>query len=773
MPLAGCGPRARGRRAAAGPSAARAREPVWARGRLMKRRRDEDSVEEESARCTGRYGRQQRLPCLGDEAKQVNMLEYLTVPYARGGVRAGATSTVPVPKRAEQVLGSANVLDMLKAAASTGRGGGGDELAVGWGASMRANEEAGQQHEAALYEGQVRQPTLHQLQLHQDPLHNRPQLQMPQQNGIPPQSSLDHSRDPDSWNETSGARRDEVSNKTRGDVRKRVDDPVSRPWSQRELESLAVLVCQDGPGNWGDKAMLLGTQRTAASTGSAWRRYERQVKNGTREPFANMPSLARDSPSARMGSTSSYKEVVASGASTSNVGPGSNPGGSGVLARYFLSKEAHQRLCRVWPVPAFVQLMFDTPGPTGISWCCCAIKPRGTADGSPKPAEKKQEQAQMEEQRQECDGKYKKEQQETVFDGRVGHPNTVNQTDFDLVGKTEVLRRHLPQRPLSVLQKACDIDDCSGKFVAVIQSVESGSAADTLVSRLPVADRALLLREGVDVCLEAINGQCVHDMHQSYTATLRSLRLQRRPLIILLRTHAIGTEPHILSKLSQLPIPILQQLQPQITEHGQSCDELSRGVIIGDRCRVSIDAPEIAKSRPETSQTKVPKPTGEAAPGPVSAPTAGAAVAMGAYTADEQKTESLVEDADGDVIEEDSSLERRQKQGRGRLQRSYSGCTTTDDEDYEYLTDDGSFADSSDWSPLSTSSFPSMVDEWLLEEEKIGSTSQFSALPSVIVNDRIGKSWPTEWEACIQIHTEGNTDGHGDSVCDKMTDDED
>ena len=515
---------------------------------------------------------------------------------------------------------------------------------------------------------------------------------------------------------------------------RRTDVPFSRPWSQQELESLAVLVCQDGPGNWGDKALLLGTGRTAASTGSAWRRYERQVKDGTREPLANLPPMARPCLTARMGSTVGYKLSAAPGAGSPDVPLGSNCTDPIVLPQYSLSKAAHERLLGVWPVPAFVQLTFDAPGPTGISWCCREITPVSTGDRSPlEPFEKKQEQAHQWQQ-QVTEPREKRQKQDIAGVGEVSHPNTCNQTHS--VATHDIFGRHMPPRPWSTVRKAGNVNDCSGNCVALIESVEPGSAADALVSTLPAVERALLLREGADVCLEAINGQSVHTAEQSYKTTLRSLRLMRRPVTMLLRTHAIGTEPTLLKTLSKLPISTLQRLQPQLDGDARSPAVLAEATVSAAKAAVNEEA---------ESQTE----------------------------AEDQKQNQEDGDSDGDEYADNDLRWPWQTQARARLRRQCSGDITTDDEGY--MSDAGSVADSSDCSPSSPSPTPTIAEqeELLLECTLSSAPLLFSRLPAVIVADKAGKPWPAEWEACIQVPCEGEADDHGDSMRDNMTDEED
>ena len=554
-----------------------------------------------------------------------------------------------------------------------------------------------------------------------------PQQQIVPVGGQPPPG--DHASVPNAWPNASAASRDEELHN------RRLNDTVLQPWSQQELESLAVLVCQDGPGNWSEKALLLGTGRTAASTGSAWRRYERQVKDGTREPLPNMPPIGTPCPTARMGSTVGYKSSAAPGAESSDTGE---------LTRYSLCREAHERLRGVWPTPAFVQLTFDAPGPMGISWCCREITPASTDDKSlPKP-EKKQQQAQDREQR------YSEERENTQKADSVNmggvKPNQDTGADMD-----EVLRRHLPPRPWSVVHKAGNVDDCSGKCVALIESVEPGSAADAFVSTLPSTERALLLREGIDVCLEAINGQSVHSNQHSYTTTLRSLRLTRRPLTILVRTHAIGTEPTLLGKLSELPISTLQKLQLQSDGDVRTAAMLDKSSISGSS---TDESAELRDEKEEEAKTK-----------------AKAKAKAAQHDSDHEGQEQQNVQECGEENDLDQIL-------RGHTNRTEclhdlcSGEITTDDEGY--MSDTDSVADSIDCSPSSPSPTPSISlheEMLLLESMKQAAPSLFCALPPVIVSDWIGKSWPAEWEACIQDPYEADADG--DNVCDKMTDEED
>jgi hypothetical protein len=544
--------------------------------------------------------------------------------------------------------------------------------------------------------------------------------QILQVGGQPP---VDHASVPDAWTETLVAPRatpgDSITRLVEERHTRKLDDSVSRPWSQQELESLAVIVCQDGPGNWGDKALLLGTGRTAASTGSAWRRYERQVKDGTREPLPNMPPMATPCPTARMGSTVGYKKSATPGVDSSDPPPSGEASGQGVLARYSLRREAHKRLRGVWPIPAFVQLTFDAPGPTGISWCCREIISESNDDGSPpQPIEKQREQ-----------------------DG-VGEIEASQASGVDM---DEVLRRHLPPMPWSAVRKAGNVDDCSGKCVALIESVEPGSAADALVSTLPSTERALLLREGIDVCLEAINGQSVHNEQQSYTMTLRSLRLTRRPLTLLVRTHAIGTEPTLLRELSKLPISTLQQLQPQTDW------DAHRNVLLHKTTHSGNDTNDSADVRDEEEEEPSRK-------------------------AEETQQQPYHEGQERQNVQECDDEDERHDDllhGQTYLQDLFSDDITTDDEGY--TSDAWSVADSIDYSPSCPSPIPGIgVHEdmlLLLEGMKPSAPSLFSALPPVIVSDWIGKSWPAEWEACIQDPYEGDADG--DSLCGKMTDEED
>jgi hypothetical protein len=57
------------------------------------------------------------------------------------------------------------------------------------------------------------------------------------------------------------------------DVGGEADDSVLQPWSDAELARLAELVQLHGPGSWAEKANLLGSGRTTASVGAAWRRF--------------------------------------------------------------------------------------------------------------------------------------------------------------------------------------------------------------------------------------------------------------------------------------------------------------------------------------------------------------------------------------------------------------------------------------------------------------------------------------------------------------------
>jgi hypothetical protein len=350
-----------------------------------------------------------------------------------------------------------------------------------------------------------------------------------------------------------------------------------------------------------------------------------------------------------------------------------------------------------------------------------------TGDGSPlEPVEKKQEQEQAHEWQQQFTEPREKRQKQDIA-GVGDHPNEGNQTHC--VETHDVLRRHLPPMPWSMVRKAGNVNDCSGNCVALIESVEPGSAADAFVSTLPAAERALLLREGTDVCLEAINGQSIHTTQQSYKMTLRSLRLMRRPVTILVRTHAIGTEPTLLKKLSKLPISTLQRLQPQ-------CDgDVHSPAVLAE---TAISAAKAAANEEAEAEEKEQK----------------------------QKQE---DDDDGD---NDLRLQRP-TQARASVWHLCSGDVTTDDEGY--LSDAGSVADSIDCSPSSPSLTPTIAEqeELLLECTLPSAPLLLSRLPVVIVADNIGKPWPAEWEACIQVPCAVDTDDHGDSICDNMTDEED
>ena len=73
----------------------------------------------------------------------------------------------------------------------------------------------------------------------------------------------------------------------------------SRPWSEEELKRLEALVAKDGPGSWAAKAVELGTGRSAASTGSAWRRQEAMrraaANGGAAGPLTSRPIAAATS----------------------------------------------------------------------------------------------------------------------------------------------------------------------------------------------------------------------------------------------------------------------------------------------------------------------------------------------------------------------------------------------------------------------------------------------------------------------------------------------
>ena len=75
-----------------------------------------------------------------------------------------------------------------------------------------------------------------------------------------------------------------------GSSRAGTNSDANKPWTTNELQRLASLVAQHGAGNWATKAVALGTGRSAASTGSAWRRYENQRKQGG--PALFVPAVA-------------------------------------------------------------------------------------------------------------------------------------------------------------------------------------------------------------------------------------------------------------------------------------------------------------------------------------------------------------------------------------------------------------------------------------------------------------------------------------------------
>ena len=69
----------------------------------------------------------------------------------------------------------------------------------------------------------------------------------------------------------------------------RGDLPVlTTPWTDAELKQLKQLVNTYGRGDWQGKAKQLGTGRTSASTGAAWRRYEASLKEEGGEEVSPM-----------------------------------------------------------------------------------------------------------------------------------------------------------------------------------------------------------------------------------------------------------------------------------------------------------------------------------------------------------------------------------------------------------------------------------------------------------------------------------------------------
>eukprot|EP01047_Picozoa_sp_COSAG01_P045584 COSAG01_NODE_4213_length_5235_cov_2.565031_5_plen_744_part_00 len=78
----------------------------------------------------------------------------------------------------------------------------------------------------------------------------------------------------------------------------KVAAPVStdpgRPWTKEEIQKLASLVAESGASNWAAKAIALGTGRSAASAGKAWKRYKDQhtLTAPSRLPTVSGPKLA-------------------------------------------------------------------------------------------------------------------------------------------------------------------------------------------------------------------------------------------------------------------------------------------------------------------------------------------------------------------------------------------------------------------------------------------------------------------------------------------------
>jgi hypothetical protein len=239
-------------------------------------------------------------------------------------------------------------------------------------------------------------------------------------------------------------------------------------------------------------------------------------------------------------------------------------------------------------VPAFVQLTFEQPGPTGISWCCRAITPLPTTADADADADADTNTDEEDRDDDDDDDDDMHNPPASNSSGGIGGSDSGSDLRGDETGapgnqrradgeKGQPARCRLPPKVQSSVATQGDVNDASGRCVALVASVAQGSAADRLVStaaggggKLSPVDRVLLLRGGVEVALEAINGVSVHSPHahaeqgggeqgQSYAAMMQSLRTAKRPLTLLLRTHALGTEPALAKKVSSSSLPRQQR----------------------------------------------------------------------------------------------------------------------------------------------------------------------------------------------------------------------